>query len=215
MKEIYTSFPANDILIEGIWHLPESVVAIPAVIVCHPHPLYGGNMSNNVVLAICQALALRSVAAFRFNFRGVGKSGGTYGGGIAEREDVRAALGHVLSTPDIDPARVGIAAYSFGASVSLPVALHDERVSLIAMVSPALSDEGWEQLKAYTRPKFIIIGDDDFVIPVSQLRQHIEDVPEPKQWQVAPGVDHFWSGYEEVVAEQVTRFFTTGFGRTS
>ena len=197
LKRIDTTFPCDDISLEGIWHFPETTDPLPAVVVCHPHSLYGGNMSNNAVLAICHALAQQSIAAFRFNFRGVGRSEGTFGEGIAEQEDVRAALTFVSTTPGIDPGRIGIAGYSFGAGVSLPVAMQDERVSLLAMVSPAFSDSDWEQLKEYTRPKFVIIGNNDFVIPLPQLQKHIKDVPEPKRWQVVSGADHFWLGFEE------------------
>ena len=168
-------------------------------------------MSSNVVFAICQALAQQLIAALRFNFRGVGKSGGAFGGGIAEQEDVKAALAFVLSTPTIDQKRIGLAGYSFGAGVALPVAVQDERVKLLALVSPALLDSGWEQLKGYTKPKFIIMGDNDFVIPQQQFRQQVKDVPEPKQLQIIPGADHFWAGFEEEVAQKVTQFFVAGF----
>ena len=168
-------------------------------------------MANNVVLAICQALAEQSIAAFRFNFRGAGRSGGTFGGGIAEQEDIKAALAFVSSTPDIDQGRIGLAGYSFGASVALPVAIEDKQISLLALVSPALSDSGWEQLKAYSKPKFLVSGDNDFVIPLPQFEQYIKDIPEPKQHQVIVGADHFWRGYEEEVAQKVTQFFVAGF----
>jgi len=168
-------------------------------------------MSSNVVFAICQALAQQSIAALRFNFRGVGKSGGVFGEGIAEQEDVKAALAFVSSTPTIDQKRIGLAGYSFGAGVALPVAIQDERVKLLALVSPALLDSSWEQLKGYTKPKFIIIGENDFAIPQKELRQLVEDIPEPKQCQIIPGADHFWGGFEEEVAQKVTQFFAAGF----
>ena len=212
MKRVHITFPVADISLEGVWHFPEGTGPFPAVIVCHPHPLYGGNMSNNVVFAICQALAQQSIAALRFNFRGVGKSGGVFGGGIAEQEDVKAALAFVSSTPTIDQKRIGLAGYSFGASVALPVAVQDIRVNLLALVSPALLDSGWEQLKGYTRPIFIIIGENDSVIPERQLRQLVKDIPEPKQYQVIAGTDHFWAGFEEEVAQRVTGFFADGLG---
>jgi len=168
-------------------------------------------MSNNVVVAICQGLAQQGVTAFRFNFRGVGGSGGTFGGGIAEQEDIKAALTLVSSTPDIDQKRIGLAGYSFGASVALPVALNDERISQLALVSPALSDAGWEQLKGYYKPKFLIAGDADFVIPLPQFEQYIKDIPQPRECEVILGADHFWQGYEAEVARKVTQFFTAGF----
>lgn len=211
MSRVHITFPHADISLEGVWHFPEGTGPFPAVIVCHPHPLYGGNMSNNIVFAICQALAQESIAALRFNFRGVGKSGGAFGGGIAEQEDVKAALAFVLSTPNIDQKRIGLAGYSFGTSVIVPIAVQDERVKLLALVSPALSDAGWEQLKGYNKPKFLIAGDSDFVIPEPQFRQQARDIPEPKQFEIIAGADHFWAGFEGEVAQRVTRFFADGF----
>jgi alpha/beta superfamily hydrolase len=168
-------------------------------------------MSSDVVFGICQALAQQSIAALRFNFRGVGKSGGKFGEGIAEQEDVKAALAFVLSTPNIDQKRIGLAGYSFGTMVATPVAVQDERVKLLALVSPALQDSGWGQLKTYTKPKFLIAGEHDFVIPEQKFWEQVKDIPEPKQCQIIPGADHFWAGFEEEVAQRVSRFFADGF----
>ncbi len=206
MNQVNITFPCRGISLEGVWHFPRGESSFPTVIVCHPHSLYGGDMSNNIVFAICRALAGKSIAALRFNFRGVGKSEGTFGEGIAEREDVKVALDIASATSGIDSRRIGLAGYSFGASVALPVAVQDERVSLLALVSPALSDSGWEQLTEYPKPKLIISGDYDSVIPLKQLQQHIKDIPEPKQCEVISGADHFWQGYEEEVARKVADF---------
>ena len=168
-------------------------------------------MSNNIVVAICQALARQRVATLRFNFRGVGRSGGKYGEGISEQEDVKAALAFTSATPDIDPKRIGLAGYSFGASVALPVAVQSEQVNLLALVSPALSDSDWQLLRTYPKPIFLISGEHDFVIPREELQQHIKDIHEPRQCEVIPGADHFWQGHEVEVAEKVAGFFTAGF----
>lgn len=198
---------------EGEWHLPQGKGPFPVVVVCHPHPLYGGDMSNNVVVAICQALSQQAIAAFRFNFRGVGNSEGSFGRGIGEQEDVKAALTFVSLSPEINATKIGLAGYSFGASVALPVAIQHERVNLLALVSPALSATGWEQLKGYRKSKLIMIGDADFVIPLEQFRQYIDDIPDPKQYHVIQDADHFWRGYEEEVGQKVTQFFASGFSR--
>ncbi len=205
MRREHTTIPCNDISLEAVWHFPEARGPLPAVVVCHPHPLYGGNMSSNVVFGICQALAERSIAALRFNFRGVGKSGGEFGEGIAEQEDVKAALDFALSTEGIDKERIGLAGYSFGGGVALPVAIKDERVKMLALVSPALSEGGWQELERYARPKFVIVGENDFVIPQEQFSKLIGDRPE--HCQVVAGADHFWGGYEAEVAEKVSAFF--------
>ncbi|MEE8414223.1 MAG: alpha/beta fold hydrolase, partial [Dehalococcoidales bacterium] len=181
------------------------------VIICHPYPPRGGNMLNSVVTAIYQALPEHGVAAFRFNFRGVGTSEGSFGEGKAEQEDVRAAIDFILSSPGVESEKLGLAGYSFGAMVALRVAVRDERVSRLALVSAPLSEINWEQLKVYDKPRLVIIGDADQMIPLEEFRQHIRDIPDPEQYQIVPGADHFWAGLEETVALQVTRFFTTGF----
>ena len=213
MKQTDVTFACGNIVLEGVWHLPSTNHPAPAVIVCHPHPLYGGDMDNNVVFAICQALAEQGIAALRFNFRGVGNSGGSHGNGIAEQEDVTAALDLAAASPHIDTRRIGLAGYSFGTSVIVPVAVHDSRVELMALVSPALSNAGWKQLKGYTKPKLLISGEHDFVIPVAQFRQHLKEIAEPKQWEIIAGADHFWHGYEVEIAQRVARFFANGFSR--
>jgi len=168
-------------------------------------------MLSSVVLAICQALAQQSIAVFRFNFRGVGGSEGTFGRGIGEQEDVKAALTLVSSAPDIDPKRIGLAGYSFGAGVAAAVAAEDSRVNLLALISPALSDSGWQQLQGYSKPKLFVSGSDDSVIPLEHLEHQIRDVPEPKQCEVISGADHFWWEHEAEVAQRVTQFVVTGF----
>ena len=79
-------FPCNEIQLEGILLLPEGNGPFPTVIVCHPHPLYGGDMDNNVVTSVCNALGRSSIASLRFNFRGVGNSSGSYSEGLGEQD---------------------------------------------------------------------------------------------------------------------------------
>lgn len=211
MNSVRSRFPCGDIFLEGELKLPQGKGPFPVVVVCHPHPLHGGDMHSNVVIAICQALSRHLVATFKFNFRGVGNSGGTYGEGIAEQEDVKAALTFVLSTTDIDTHRIGLVGYSFGAGVALPVAVQDERIHSMVLVSPALSDTAWEQLKGCNKSKLVVIGDADFVIPLERFQQYIKSIAEPGQYRIVEGADHFWRGYEEELAEEVVRFFVDGF----
>ena len=211
MKSVPTTFPCGDITLEGEWLFPDGEGLFPGVVVCHPYPPGGGNMLNNVVTAIWQALGESSIAAFRFNFRGVGASEGSFGEGIAEREDVRAALDLGESTPDIDTDRIGLVGYSFGGVVALSVALKDERVGRLAVVSSPLFDASRERLAGYKKPFLYIIGSADQMIPLERTEQEIRDILSPKQYQVIQGADHSMFGYEEEVSRIVSGFFTTGF----
>jgi alpha/beta superfamily hydrolase len=93
---------AGDVQLEAVLHLPDGVPPFAGVVVCHPHPRYGGDMNNNVVLAVTRALTDRGIAALRFNFRGVGGSAGSYDDGRGETEDAQHALDALASREEID-----------------------------------------------------------------------------------------------------------------
>ncbi|MPZ24584.1 MAG: hypothetical protein GEU28_13855 [Dehalococcoidia bacterium] len=133
--------------LEGVLHLPDSTPA-PGVVICHPHPLYGGDMDNYVVAALCRALVAADFAALRFNFRGVGASQGNHDGRIGERSDARRALDWLGNHESVDPERLAIAGYSFGAIVASSP-LESARV-VVAVSPPALANP------ATTRPLLIV-----------------------------------------------------------
>lgn len=114
MRTLRVTLQAGGLLLEGCLELPQGTGPVPGVVLCHPHPLYGGDMENNVIVAVGRALVRSGLAALRFNFRGVGRSQGEFAGGVGEQEDARAALSFLATRPEIDPARLGIAGYSFG-----------------------------------------------------------------------------------------------------
>lgn len=214
MKQSAISFRSGTLNIHGYCYYPETTGKYPAVIICHPHPLNGGSMSNTVVRKLGEVLVNRSIVALMFNYRGVGKSEGSYGGGIGEQDDLVAALDFIGTREDVDQERIGTAGYSFGASVALPVASRDDRVKALAMISPALNSTFIPYLKKYNRPKLFISGTKDNLFLPENVTAWSNEAAEPKQLELIEGADHFWFGREGDVAEKVTdyfeRLFTTG-----
>src|SRR5512137_1179511 len=102
--------------LEAKYFQPESDES-PAVciIVCHPHPTMGGDMDNNVVVAIFNEFVTRQWPVLRFNFRGVGRSGGTFDNGIGEIDDVKAAM--QFFSEYVTAPQVFVVGYSFGAAM--------------------------------------------------------------------------------------------------
>jgi hypothetical protein len=201
-------FPCGNIQLEGILSIPDGKASFPVVVVCHPHPLYGGDMDNNVVTAVCSALAVGSIATLRFNFRGAGNSGGSFNDGFGEQDDLRAAVDFLLTLKEIDRRKIGLAGYSFGGMVANAVAVRDKRVTQLALISPALDASAWEQLKEYLQPKIILIGDEDNTISFRPFQRFFGDA---KQYQIIAGADHFWVGFEEQLSRKITCFFQNGF----
>jgi alpha/beta superfamily hydrolase len=207
----HVRFSASGIVLEGIFERPKGETPFPAVAVCHPHPLYGGDMYNNVVSVICQALAQESIATLRFNFRGVGRSEGSHEEGVGEQDDVRAALDFLEARDDVDKRRMGLAGYSFGTRVVMPVALREQKVRAVALVSPFLDNADWERLKTYAVPKLFICGGEDSFISPHKVKRLAGEAAPPSECEVIFGADHFWCGFEGKIARKVSAFFKAAF----
>jgi alpha/beta superfamily hydrolase len=197
-------FPSGDLSLEGALHLPDAMPA-PGVVVCHPHPLYGGDMDNNVVLAACEALAGRGVAALRFNFRGAGGSEGAFDDGRGERDDVRAALAHLATLPEIDARRTGLIGYSFGALMAAEAASGALRA--LALISPPVVSA--DLRVAWGCPALLLAGDMDSLAPADRL--HVIAGAPGVETQIFEGADHSWWGFEDELGEALVEFFNRHF----
>lgn len=179
--------------LEGLLHLPAGEPPFPGIVVCHPHPQYGGDMQNGVVGAIVDAALDTRIAALRFNFRGVGASEGTYEGGRGEVQDVGAALAYLSATPDIDPARIGLAGYSFGAVMALHHAAADPALTAVIAVSPPTAVAALPA-NPLQSPLLVITGDRDEYCDNSVLNEQRTELASDIEVDVVPGADHFWWG---------------------
>lgn len=181
-------FASGSLALEGALHLPERLPA-PAVVVCHPHPLYGGDMANSVVLGVCRAAVEEGCVALRFNFRGVGDSEGTYDGGRGERDDAVAAMEWLRSRPEVDPLRLCLAGYSFGALVACAAAPAFLSLAALILISPPVTGERLS-IPADT-PTLVVAGDADEFAPAGALR---DALPRHARTRVEwiEGADHFW-----------------------
>lgn len=193
-------FACGRLELEGVLYIPPQQGPWPGVVICHPHPLYGGDMHNNVVMTICEALVKESIASLRFNFRGVGRSEGTFADGIGEQEDVLAALSFLSSRADGQ--RLGIAGYSFGADVAASAAPRSPAKAL-ACVSPPGRLDG---LRGFAGPKLFIAGAEDSLVSAPLLEQSARELPSPSEVEIIPGADHFWWGYESALARKIAQF---------
>ena len=206
MSEAQVSIPCDDIVLEGTLSKPDGDGSYAGVVICHPHPLYGGDMYNNVVEAVYQELANRSIIALRFNFRGVGSSGGSADDSSGNVDDVGAAIDYLLTVDGADADRIGLVGYSYGAAMVLRYAPNDERVKAIATISPAMTPIGSDPILKYDKPKYFISGERDGVVPLNKFQYLVDKVAEPKSYRIAAGVDHFWAGHEDVMADDVASF---------
>jgi alpha/beta superfamily hydrolase len=204
MSERAERIASTGLTLQAVLHLPDGPPPVAAVVVCHPHPQYGGDMDNNVVMAVCTALTGRGIAALRFNYRGVGRSDGAFDGGRGEARDTVAALEHLAALPEIDGERVALAGYSFGAAMAQAAAV--EGATALALISPPLRSVNFARLDGFEGPLLLVTGDADPVSPEAPFRTLAASLPHAEA-HVVPGADHSWWGHERELGDITAAFF--------
>ena len=174
-------------------------------VVCHPHPLYGGNMRNNVVDAIETGFSHRGFTVLKFDFRGVSGSEGRYDEGIGEVRDVLATVSFLKNSLDGD-ATIVLAGYSFGAWVGSRAAPETDAAALF-LVSYPFAFYAPDPLLAWRKNIYLIGGDRDEIGPVKDLvRVYKEmDILE-KNLKIIP-TDHFYWGKEGEIVGFIEELF--------
>jgi uncharacterized protein len=197
------SLVAEDgVTLEALGHLPAS--AERAVVLCHPHPLYGGTMHNALVVVVTKRLRERGAERagwLRLNFRGVGKSEGRYDAGRAEVNDARAGIKEVRRR--LPSAKVAVVGVSFGTGVAYRAAVLEGGVDRVSLVtpSPRMLKEG---LGEFIGPvQIVAAGNDELCTPdeTQELTRQLGAT-----LQIVPGADHQFIRFRRELAGLVVPF---------
>ena len=165
-------------------------------------------MHNGVVEGLAQSLRASGIAALRFNHRGVAGSEGEFSGaGDGALADALSALDELALDERVDANRLGIAGYSFGASIALQASLDSEVVQAIAALACPVGVFGAIGTRELLQPKLFVLGDRDHDFPVDQFRFLARRYSEPKQVSLISGADHFFKGHELALGDMTADFF--------
>ena len=189
--------------LEAILWKPVTNDAPPmAALVCHPHPLFGGTMHNQVVYQAAKSLDALGLPVLRFNFRGAGTSAGQHDKGDGEQDDVHAALDFLAAEFPHTP--VLLAGFSFGCWVGLRVGCGDERVSELIGLGTPVNSTDFSFLQKCTKPKLFVHGANDKFGDVKKVESLVQSLPGEKHLVVVPGADHFFVGKLDQLDRAVT-----------
>ncbi len=175
-------------------------------LVCHPHPLYGGSMDNNVVRALEETYRLRGWTTLRFNFRGVGESTGAYGDGDGEAEDILCARRFMLER---EVKRIHLAGYSFGAWAALKACRLGFTPHSLALVSPPLNFLDFSDLSLPQCPAWVLVADEDAFAEPARVRTWLQAQKasqDPVRVDLCAGGDHFYWGREQEIRRSLGAF---------
>ena len=172
-----------------------------AVVLGHPHPQFGGTMHTKGVYHTAKGLSRIGCAVLRFNFRGVGKSEGTWDEGRGEWDDFTAGLDVMAARFPGVPLWAG--GMSFGSWVALNVGVEDPRVSALIGVASPTNKWDFEPITTSPKPKFFIHGEMDEICGFREINAFYARCAEPKELVIIDGSDHLFNGVVSEVGDAV------------
>jgi uncharacterized protein len=179
------------------------LTAAATAVICHPHPLQDGTMTNKVVTTLSRAFTRLGADAVRFNFRGVGGSAGSHADGAGERDDALAVVAWCRARW---PGRhIYLGGFSFGGAVAAAIAARAAPAGLVT-VAPAV-DRLRTGFVAPRCPWLLVHGDADDVVPPKPVLEWAATLAAPPRIVVLPGVGHYFHGRLPALIDAVTDFF--------
>ena len=197
------TFPGPSGPLEGLLDSPATAPTAVAV-VCHPHPLQGGAMTNKVAYILARAFNDLGAVSLRFNFRGVGKSAGVFDHGVGETGDALAALDWLSDRHPGLPLWLG--GFSFGAYVALR-AQSERPIARLVTVAPAVERFDTDAIRGPQCPWVLVQGDADEVVPPAAVLAWARGLARPPHITVLAGAGHFFHGRLNELREAVARGF--------
>jgi uncharacterized protein len=185
------------LILEGLFN---PISTDKGVVVAHPHPLYGGDMHNNVVEALCRAYNESGISSLRFNFRGIGLSEGSYDNGAGEQDDIEAAI-NFLAAEGVK--QIDLAGYSFG---SWTIALGIKKfanINNVIMVSPPVDIFDYSSAYGSQAIKLVIAGSEDNIADWHSIKRTLPLLNPDAIFKVIQGADHFYGGKTDEIKKIV------------
>ena len=181
----------------------------PLCLVLHPHPRQGGTMNNKIVYNIYHAFKNLGFATLRFNFRGVGKSQGSYDSGVGELTDAAAALDW-LQNENPTAQNTWIAGFSFGSWVALQLLMRRPEIAGFVAVSPPANLYDFSFLAPCPASGLIIQGTDDKIVESEVVTELVNKLNKQKNLKIIykkiTGADHFFKNELDNIQEKITKY---------
>ena len=203
MPEVLFPGPAGRL--EGRYSPGKSPTA-PIALVLHPHPQHGGTMNNKVVYGVYNSFVERDFATLRFNFRGVGRSQGTYDRGEGELSDAASALDWVQG---INPnARsVWVAGFSFGSWIGMQLLMRRPEIESFISIAPPANMLDFNFLAPCPASGQIIHGEIDEIVPEPYVAKLVNKLNSQRgvkiDYRIIPGASHFFTNQLDTLVGHV------------
>lgn len=202
IRAIPVEVPGPAGVLEGLINVKSDRAPRAIAVLGHPLPTGGGTMHTKALFHAAKALARIDCPVLRFNFRGVGRSAGSFADGPGEQDDFRAALEFMRARyPDVS--RIWTGGMSFGAWVAMTAGASDAAVTALIGIAPPVTRRDFSPVVGSGKPSFLIHGEMDELIPLKDVRKFYGQLAEPKELVVIDAANHVFDGKATQVGEAV------------
>ena len=199
-------------------YMPAADPSAPLALILHPEPNRGGNMNNRVSLAMYNHFKERGFSVLRFNFRGVGRSMGTYNNGEGELSDAATALDWIEN--QCPNARAcWVAGFSFGAWIGMQLMMRRPEIVGFVAVTPPANDKDFTFLAPCPSSGVILHGEADGTVPPQSVARLVDRIQTQKGVEVdmrfIPDANHFFTSHLDQLMVEMGDYLDTAVGDIS
>ena len=180
----------------------------PGIVICNMHPILGGNIESYLVKNLSSLLAVNGIASLRFNFGTLQNEDTKFMESM--EKDIAAAVKTLKDWPGIGKNKVGLAGISMGSNVILNNLRIFNDLKGVFMGCPSVNVLKRSSLSNFKPQTLFMVGDRDKFVSSVDLNSEIMKII-MSQLEIVEGADHTWTGFEDILAEKATDFFTRVF----
>ena len=178
-------------------------------LVLHAHPQFGGTMNNPMVYELYHRFQKLGCTTVRFNFRGVGRSQGTFDNGAGELSDAAAVLDW-MSTLYPNPSHCWVAGISFGAWIGMQLLMRRPEITGFISIAPPANMYDFNFLAPCPASGLFLHGTKDQVVPEADVQKLVDRLSAQKgikiTYQKVEGANHFFDNHEGEVVDAVEEY---------
>ena len=181
----------------------------PVAIILQPHPQYGGTMNNRIVQETYNVFVKNNFSVLRINFRGVGKSEGTFDNGQGELSDAAAALDWI-ERENQDYSQCWVSGFSFGSLICMQLIMRRPEVNKFIAIAPQPNVYDFTFLAPCPSSGQIIYGEKDELVSRDSINELNNRLKSQKGIEVAfseiKGANHFFKDKEEELKSTIDKY---------
>ena len=213
MPEVIINGPEGRI--EGRY-TPSKKTEAPIALIPHPEPNQGGTMNNKVIFSLYREFVKRDFSTLRFNFRGVGKSQGSYDDGEGELTDAATAMDWI-QTQNPSATHCWVAGFSFGSWIGMQLMMRRPEISGFISISPPADKFDFSFLAPCPASGLIIHGKNNKRVPVENIQKIVDRLSMQKDVKIdlefVNEANHIFKDHHEDLIKVIKKYLDNRFDR--